>query len=199
MRGRCCDHNDRHLPVVLMDNYLRRLISPAKKKVSEFVRAGAVVADLGCGPGYYTIPIAEIVGEGGKVYALDSDPKSIQKLREKIGPSLENVIEAHTASAAHVDMIADQCIDFVFAHGLLCCMHDHVGAIGEIKRILKHSGLAYLSVSRFYRTNDSRAVRRDEWESILQGFAVKERHEAISNHSAVVTLRNPGECSSMKT
>ena len=169
-----------------MDNFIRRLISPAKKKVSKFARAGAMVADLGCGPGYFTIPMAELVGEGGKVYAIDSDRKSIQKLREKIGPNLENVIETHTASAAHVDMVADQCIDFVFANGLLCCMHDHDGATREIKRILKPTGRAYLSVSRFYRINDSRAVRREEWENILRGFEVKERHEAISNRSAVV-------------
>ena len=173
-----------------MDNFIRRLISPAKKKVSEFTCAGAVVADLGCGPGYFTIPMAELVGEGGKVYAIDSDRKSIQKLREKIGPSLENVIETHTASAAHVDMVADQCIDFVFANGLLCCMLDHDGAIREIKRILKPTGRAYLSVSRFYRTNDSRAVRREEWENILRGFEVKERHEAFSNRSAVVAYHD---------
>jgi len=30
-----------------------------------------VVADLGCGPGYYTLPLAESVGPEGRVYAVD--------------------------------------------------------------------------------------------------------------------------------
>ena len=189
MHGDCCDAKDRHLPTTIMDNFIRRLISPPKKKVSKYVRAGTVAADLGCGPGYFTIPMAELVGEGGKVYAVDSDAKSIQKLRQKMGLNLRNIVDSRIASAARVDRVRDASVDFVFANGLLCCMSDHNGAIAEIKRILKPTGLAYLSVTKFYRKNDPRAVRKEEWNHILQGFGVKEMHEGFLNRWALVSLR----------
>jgi len=189
MRSPCCDQADRHLPTVVMDNFIRRLISPPEKKISRFVNSGSVAADLGCGPGYFTVPMAKRVGQNGKVYAVDSDAKSIQKLREKTGAGLQGVVEARTASAAHVDMVPDRSVDFVLANGLLCCMSDHEGAIAEIKRILKPTGIAYLSVSKICRRSDPKAVRREEWNRILQDFEVKERNEGVLNRWAVVSPR----------
>jgi len=173
---------------MVMDNFIRRLISPPKKKILKFVLPGAVAADLGCGPGYFTIPMAEIVGERGRVYAVDSDTKSIKKLREKMDVNSQKIIDSHIASAANLDGIPDATVDFVFASGLLCCMSDHSGAVAEIKRILKPTGFAYLSVTKVYRKNDLRAVRQEEWNHILRGFEVREMHENILNRWAVVSL-----------
>jgi ubiquinone/menaquinone biosynthesis C-methylase UbiE len=173
-----------------MDNFIRRLISPPEKKISRFVRSGSVAADLGCGPGYFTVPMAKLVGQNGKVYAVDSDAKSIRKLRQKTDPKLQGVIEASTGSAAHVDMVPDRSVDFVLANGLLCCMSDHKGAIAEIKRILKAKGIAYFSVSKLCRRNDAKAVRQEEWDSILENFEVIERNESVLSRWAVVSLRS---------
>ena len=189
MQGQCCSQTDRHLPTVVMDNFVRRLIAPPKKKISRFLRAGFVTADLGCGPGYFTIPMAKLVGESGRVYAVDSDPKSIEKLKQKIGEK-QHTVEAHTTSAARLDMVAGRSVDFVFANGLLCCMTDHHDAVAEIKRIMKPTGLAYVSVTKLYRHNDPRAVREEEWSRILEGFKVTERHDGILNRWATVSLRS---------
>jgi ubiquinone/menaquinone biosynthesis C-methylase UbiE len=47
------------------------------------VRPGQVVADIGCGTGFFTIPLARYVGETGKVYALDTSPTMIKDLRKR--------------------------------------------------------------------------------------------------------------------
>jgi len=83
MQGSCCDEKDRHLPTVVMDNIIRRMIALPEKKISKFVHAGNVAADLGCGLGYFTVSMAELTGPNGKVYAVDSDERSIQALRTK--------------------------------------------------------------------------------------------------------------------
>lgn len=189
MRGGC-QEKDRHLPTVMMDNFIRRLLSPPKKKISGFIRKGSVVADLGCGPGYFTIPMAELVGKGGKVYAVDSDPKSINALQAKSAArGLQDVIEAHNGSAADMEFTPDGAVDFVFANGLLCCMTDHKGAVEEIKRVLKPGARAYVSVTKVFRKSDSKSVQREEWDRILEGFSVEEKHEGLTNRWAIIALR----------
>ncbi|MDQ3188003.1 MAG: methyltransferase domain-containing protein [Pseudomonadota bacterium] len=43
--------------------------------------AGAVVADVGAGTGYYARRIADLVGPTGKVYAVDVQPEMVEMLK----------------------------------------------------------------------------------------------------------------------
>ncbi|KYH37203.1 MAG: methylase involved in ubiquinone/menaquinone biosynthesis, partial [Candidatus Bathyarchaeota archaeon B24] len=47
------------------------------------VGAGKVVLDFGCGSGTYTIPAARLVGDEGKVYALDVRKKALDEVEAK--------------------------------------------------------------------------------------------------------------------
>jgi len=190
-RNTCRKTEDRHIPTFLTDNFLRRLVSPPKKKISKFISAGAAVADVGCGPGDFTIPIAELVGPEGKVYAADSDPKSIQVLKSKAeGRGLQRIIQAETASAANLEFIPDASVDFVFAIDVLCCMMEHAGAVTEIKRILKPHGLAYISITKSSRKMDPMAVTKEEWKQILEDFTVRENGEGYTKRWAIVSLKD---------
>jgi SAM-dependent methyltransferase len=187
----CCGTKDRHIPTFIMDNFLRRWFSPPRKKISKFLSAGNVIADIGCGPGYFTIPIAELVGSSGKVYAIDSDPKSIKVLTAKSNAlRLQNIIEAHTTSAASMRVVPNQSVDFLFANALLCCMVDHAGAVTEIKRVLKPHGLAYFSVTKAFRRRDPKAVTKEEWKRILEGFSVCETGEGLMTRWATVSVKD---------
>ncbi len=188
-RASCCP-NDRRLPRLVMDNLLRRLLVRPKRLVGKYLKAGEIVADLGSGPGFFTLPIAEAVGGSGRVYAVDFDPKSIEALKVKVERrKLQGVIEAHAASAAEIDFLKDASVDFVFANGLLCCMLDHVGALRQIRRILKQNGRARLSVSKILRRKDPRTVTKGEWEGILGEFEVLERGESLTQRWAVLSLK----------
>jgi predicted methyltransferase len=46
-------------------------------------KAGHRVADIGCGYGYFTFRLAARVGAEGKVYAVDIDKESINKVRQR--------------------------------------------------------------------------------------------------------------------
>jgi len=191
IQAACCGAKDRHLPTFVMDNFVRRWFFPPKEKISKFLSAGSVVADIGCGPGYFTIPIAELVGASGKVYALDSDPKSIRVLTAKArAQRLQNIIEVHTTSAASMEVVPNRSVDFAFANALLCCMVDHAGAVTEIKRILKPQGLAYLSVTKAFRRRDPKAVSKDEWKRILEGFNVRENGAGLMTRWATVSVKD---------
>ena len=179
--------NDRRIPIFVTDNALRRLLSPPERFVEKYVEQGQVVADLGSGPGFYSLPMAERVGKSGKVYAVDFDPRAIEALKAKAERrGLDGTVEPHACSAAEIDFIPTASVDFVFANGLLCCMTDHRGVLEQVKRILKPGGRAYLSVSRAFIRKDSRTVTREEWQRMLGEFEVLEQRNGLISRWALL-------------
>jgi SAM-dependent methyltransferase len=56
------------------------------------LKPGMVVCDMGCGNGYFTLPMAEQVGPTGKVVAVDIQPEMLQLLsRRLVEAGLDNV------------------------------------------------------------------------------------------------------------
>jgi ubiquinone/menaquinone biosynthesis C-methylase UbiE len=47
------------------------------------VEAGQTVCDLGCGNGFYTLPLAKLVGEKGAVLAVDIQPEMLRLLEDR--------------------------------------------------------------------------------------------------------------------
>ncbi|MFB0565883.1 MAG: class I SAM-dependent methyltransferase [Candidatus Aminicenantaceae bacterium] len=172
-------------PPALLDP-IRRLFEPPQRLIGPFVKNGQVVADLGCGSGYYTLALAELVGPEGKVYAVDLGKKCIRALEKKVKKSGYRNIEAHASSASDVSFIKDRSVDFVLANGLLCSMADHrQSAVNEIKRILKLKGQVYLSLGF---PPPLGFVGKAEWEEILEGFRV-EQGGSYREKWAVVSLK----------
>jgi len=65
-----------------------------KKRVIETLqlRPGDTAADVGCGDGFYTIPLARFLGPSGNVYAEDINDAALVKLRERLDKEgLQNV------------------------------------------------------------------------------------------------------------
>ena len=164
---------DKHFPLFAHDNPLRRLFNRPRKYCS-YIKQDQMVADLGCGPGYFALALAEGVGPKGRVYAVDSDEKAIRAVERKAAKRGYHNIEAYASSAASLSFIEDESVDFVLADGLLCSMapRDHEAAVNEIKRILKPSGKALLKATR----GSISYVDKAEWEEILEGFNVERRN-----------------------
>ena len=178
---------DKHFPLFTLDTPIRRLFS-SPSEFCHYVTKGQVVADLGCGPGYYTLALAECVGPEGKVYAVDSDEKAIGAVEKKAGKRGLGNIEAHASSASDLSFIKDGSVDFVLANGLLCSVAPqyHESAVNEIRRVLKPDGRAYLSVDRSRWSY----VDKAEWEKILEGFKVESRgNPMMSDRWAVVSMK----------
>ncbi len=172
-------------PPALLDP-IRRLFEPPRKLLEPYIKKGQMVADLGCGSGYYTLPLAEFVGPEGKVYAVDLGKNCIRALEKKIEKGGYRNIEAHASSASDVSFIRDRSVDFVLANGLLCSMADHrKAAVNEIKRILKVKRQAYLSLGAGPPFG---YVDQEEWEKILERFRV-EQGGSYKEKWAVVSIK----------
>lgn len=75
--------------------FIRRQMDPGRarwQRPDAVVRAlalrrGQVVADVGAGPGFFTLRLARAVGPTGHVYAVDPEPAVLDVLRERLGRS----------------------------------------------------------------------------------------------------------------
>jgi ubiquinone/menaquinone biosynthesis C-methylase UbiE len=103
------------------------------------LRKGMAAADLGAGSGYFTLPIAEAVGPPGKVYAVDSQPAMLDRLREKLSVESHSHIQPVQGDAAGTGL-PDACCDLVLMANLLHELPDPVAALNEAKRLLRDGG-----------------------------------------------------------
>ncbi len=65
------------------DNPLRRLVQKQEKIAGPHVREGMTVLDPGCGMGYFSVPMAKMVGESGKVICVDLQPEMLDALERR--------------------------------------------------------------------------------------------------------------------
>ncbi len=76
-----------------MRRYLVRLEGPARARwqrpdavvAALRVRSGQIVGDVGCGPGYFTLRLAQVVGPRGRVLAVDAEPRMLELLVARLG------------------------------------------------------------------------------------------------------------------
>jgi len=106
------------------------------------VTEGSTIADLGCGPGFFTIPLAKKLGTQSRVYAVDSDPIMLDHLTA----NLEKIPEVERASVVMMEadvsntQLPDHSVDLVFFANILHDLEDPKKFFGEVKRILKPGG-----------------------------------------------------------
>jgi ubiquinone/menaquinone biosynthesis C-methylase UbiE len=106
------------------------------------VEEGSCVVDLGCGPGFFTIPFAKKLGAKGRVYSVDSDPIML----DHISANLEGIPSPERASVILVETdvtdtkIPERSVDLVFFANVLHDLEDPKKFFMEAARILKADG-----------------------------------------------------------
>ena len=111
------------------------------------LRRGQKVLEVGCGPGFFTIPAAQIVGEEGLVYAVDINPYAMARVRGKIArEGIKNVIPL-LANASDTGL-AERSIDLAFLVGLGHIAGGQKNLLAEIHRILRPDGVLSVQNTR---------------------------------------------------
>jgi ubiquinone/menaquinone biosynthesis C-methylase UbiE len=116
-----------------------RLLPARNLLINAGLRMEMSVADVGCGPGVFTLPAAEIVGPAGRVYAIDISPEMLRVVREKARDSRFNNIETVLAEESAIPL-PEASAQFVLAAFVL---HEAVlpeAFARELARILAPGG-----------------------------------------------------------
>ncbi len=76
------------------------------------IKPGQTVCDLGCGNGFYTLQLAKLVGEQGKVLAVDIQPEMLHLLDERA--KAEQITNIEPISGTQVDPgFAPESVDLI--------------------------------------------------------------------------------------
>ena len=107
------------------------------------IEPGFRVLDYGCGPGSYIVALAELVGESGKVYALDIHPLAIRKVKNiALKKKLANV---ETILSGCETGLQDNSLDVVLLYDIFHHLSDPNRILKELHRVLKPDGILSLS------------------------------------------------------
>ncbi|MHB8791277.1 MAG: class I SAM-dependent methyltransferase [Desulfobulbaceae bacterium] len=122
-----------------LDNHLRRWVQDPRKILAPFLREGMTVLDLGCGPGFFTLDIARMVGPAGRVIASDLQEGMLEKIRAKVRATvLEPRITLHRCRQDRIG-VSEQ-VDFVLAFYMVHEVPDQEAFFREIASILRPGG-----------------------------------------------------------
>ena len=118
---------------------VRDLLGPRLNVLKEAeIESGFSVLDFGCGPGGYIMPLIELVGPSGRIYALDIHPLAIREVK-RMGArrGIENIetIESDCSTG-----LPDKCVDTVLLYDVFHHLARPNDVLRELHRILKPGG-----------------------------------------------------------
>ncbi|MFX1254156.1 MAG: class I SAM-dependent methyltransferase [Promethearchaeota archaeon] len=118
---------------------IRDVFSPPKTILEEVgIKSGFSILDYGCGPGSFSIAAAELVGENGKVYALDILPFAVQRV-QKVA-SMRNLENVEIICSDCATGLPDNSMDVVLLYDTLHDLSEPNKILKELHRILKPKG-----------------------------------------------------------
>jgi len=122
-----------------LDNPIRRLIHDPQKILGGLIETGQTVLDLGCGPGTFSVAMAKMVGESGKVIAVDVQEEMLKLVREKAArQGLQARIVTHKSGPGGIGL--SEKADFALAFYMVHEVPDAGGFLKEVASLLKPEG-----------------------------------------------------------
>jgi len=110
--------------------------------------------DLGCGPGVFSVAMAEMVGEKGKVISVDIQDEMLLMLRQKVEHTkLESRIQIHKSTPDKIGI--SEKADFALAFYMVHEVPNIERFLGEVATILKPQGKLLIVEPKFHVSNSA--------------------------------------------
>ncbi len=168
---------------------LRKLSQDPHDILDGYVRDGMTVLDAGCAMGFFSIPMAEMVGPSGKVVCVDLQEKMLKGLQKRAEKRDLNGRMEYRQCSSETLAIGDMegTIDFALAFAVVHEVPDQMAFFAEIYRSLKSGGRVLFSEPKGHISGQS--FNRSLEIARESGFTV-ENNPAIKRGLSVI-MRKP--------
>jgi ubiquinone/menaquinone biosynthesis C-methylase UbiE len=129
------------------DDWIARLESPdriASLKVDEILavlhlKPGQVIADIGAGPGLFSLPLARAVGQGGRVYAEEVDQAFLNRINARAKEQALTNVRAVLGKFTDPGLPARD-VDLVFFHDVVHHIENRAAFLKTVATYVKPTG-----------------------------------------------------------
>jgi ubiquinone/menaquinone biosynthesis C-methylase UbiE len=166
------------------DNIFRKLIHDPVKILGPYIKEGDTILDIGPGMGYFTVPMAKIAGENGRVTAIDLQEKMLAAIKKRAQQA--QVDKRITFQLCSPDSLGVKGkADFILAFWMVHEVPDKPRFLTELFLALKDKGTFLLAEPVFHvtKTNFEETVQL----AVQTGFALSDRPKIMSCRSALFT------------
>jgi ubiquinone/menaquinone biosynthesis C-methylase UbiE len=168
-----------------LDSKIRRWLQNPRTILSPFVTQGMRVLDVGCGPGYFSIEMADLVGPDGLVISADLQEGMLRELEEKIkGTEFQSRIRCVQCGKADIN-VSDR-VDFILAFYMVHEVPDKNSFFHQLNAVLNEHGRFLLVEPKLFH------VSREDFEATIKiaesaGFKAVSGPKLLLSWSAVLT------------
>lgn len=122
-----------------IDNPLRRLLHNPERILGPYLQPGMTMVDLGCGMGIFSIAAAKLVGEQGRVIAVDLQQQMLDVLKKRaVKAGVADRIQLHRCEPARLGVAGPA--DFVLAFAMVHEVPDRKSLMEEVRALLRAGG-----------------------------------------------------------
>ena len=169
----------------LLVNPLRKLYYNPENILKPYIGEGMTVLEVGSGMGFFTLPLARLVGESGHVVCVDLQEKMIRAVKRRATRAgLINRIElrVNTPTSVCVNDMVEK-VDFALVFAVVHEVPDAKQFLLEIQRSLRKGGLLLFSEPAGH-------VSREAFEGTLAtaqllGFRMTDSPKIRGSHSSL--------------
>jgi ubiquinone/menaquinone biosynthesis C-methylase UbiE len=164
------------------DNYFRRLMHQPERIVKAYIKEGDRVLDVGPGIGFFTVPMAQMVGERGQVIAADIQEEMLAAIKRRAIRA--GVQERITLQRVSPDLgEVDGCFDFILAFWMAHEVPDQHAFFARLCSLLADNGRFLMAEPKLHvgKERFNASVRAAE----AAGFRLVDHPDASLSMSAL--------------
>jgi ubiquinone/menaquinone biosynthesis C-methylase UbiE len=169
----------------MLNNNIRKVFQDPYKLFCKFIHDGQSAADIGCGPGFFTLDIARLVGDTGKVIAVDIQQRMLDILKHRaIKEKIEKRIIFQKAGINKIGIKGN--LDFILLFYMAHEVQDIKSLFAELKSHLNSGGILFLCEPKLH-------VSRKKFLNTIQtaydiGFIKHSDYKVFGSRTILLTV-----------
>ncbi len=168
------------------DNPFRRFLHDPEALLGPFVREGMTVADIGCGLGYFSIAMARMVGERGRIIAVDVQQEMLSRMLKRAeGAGVASRIRAVRTTGNDIGITEP--VDFVLAFWMVHEVPDIPRFFSQVASALKETGRLFIAEPRMHVSE--REFREEIEQARSAGLQVSASAHVRISRAALLSKR----------